>query len=376
MPQEPAPPAPPAAPVSEEEAPAQDLEAMLKEALAATGSDINTVNMPKAEAPVEAPAPVAEAPEEPPSTQLLKEVLPEPTAKERPSTAEIFNGIIDGWQGNANKLPEETRNWMTENGLIQGKNTTPLGQRLMDTIKQAEEQHRITEGLKGVEAMKRGERMPPPASMTTEQVDQVVDQFIAANKPKTAAKPAAPAAPAVNPKVQDLLELENQSRENRGQKPMTYAQAEKMVNDDVENNLEFGDFDSSVKQLTEEARNRLKYDSGITAPSSTVNISKTGEMLRGKPFTPDELDKKAIEIYKKIKAANPEADLDEEIVNPNRFHPVKEEANSKGFKIGDLLYKKGNPNPYIATTIYNDSVKLVNQNIHLCLKLSFLFKTF
>jgi hypothetical protein len=35
----------PAAPVAEEDQPAQDLDAMLKEALAATGSDINTVNM-------------------------------------------------------------------------------------------------------------------------------------------------------------------------------------------------------------------------------------------------------------------------------------------------------------------------------------------
>ena len=222
----------PAAPVAEEDQPAQDLEAMLKEALAATGSDIITDNMPKAEAPTPEldQAQVQQMTDEqlkaqvnninlrdkeyelvkaeldsrqaqPPSTELLKEVLPEPTAKERPSTAEIFNGIIDGWQGNANKLPESTRNWMTENGLIKGGSTTPLGQRFMDTIKQAEEQHKITEGLKGVEAMKRGERMPPPASMTTEQVDQVVDQFIAANKPKPveAPKPApvakAPAAP-------------------------------------------------------------------------------------------------------------------------------------------------------------------------------------
>jgi hypothetical protein len=222
----------PAAPVAEEDQPAQDLEAMLKEALAATGSDINTVNMPEAPAPkpeldqaqvtamsdeqlqaqvnntalrdreyelVKAELDSRQA--QPPSTKLLKEVLPEPTAKERPSTAVIYNAIIDGYQGNANKLPEETRNWMTENGLIKGGSTTPLGQRFMDTIRQAEEQHKITEGLKGVEAMKRGERMPPPASMTTEQVDQVVDQFIAANKPKPveAPKPApaakAPAAP-------------------------------------------------------------------------------------------------------------------------------------------------------------------------------------
>jgi hypothetical protein len=183
----------PAAPVAEEDQPAQDLDAMLKEVLAATGTDINTVNMPEAQAPV--------APEEPPSTELIQQVLPEPTAKERPSTPVIYNAIIDGYQGSANKLPEETRNWMTENGLIKGGSTTPLGQRLMDTIKQAEEQHKITEGLKGVEAMKRGERMPAPASMTTEQVDQVVDTFIAANKPKPveAPKPApvakAPAAP-------------------------------------------------------------------------------------------------------------------------------------------------------------------------------------
>jgi hypothetical protein len=67
----------PAAPVAEEDQPAQDLDAMLQEALAATGADINTVNMPKAEAPVE-PAPVAEAPaEQPPSTALIEEVLPE-----------------------------------------------------------------------------------------------------------------------------------------------------------------------------------------------------------------------------------------------------------------------------------------------------------
>ena len=219
----PQPEAAPAAPVAEEDQPAQDLEAMLKEALAATGSDINTVNMPKApeldQAQVQqmtdeqlkaqvnninlrdreyelVKAELDSRQAQPPSTKLLKEVLPEPTAKERPSTAVIYNAIIDGYQGNANKLPEETRNWMTENGLIKGGSTTSLGQRFMDTIRQAEEQHKITEGLKGVEAMKRGERMPPPASMTTEQVDQVVDQFIAANKPKAApkveVKPAAP----------------------------------------------------------------------------------------------------------------------------------------------------------------------------------------
>jgi len=356
MPQPPAPPAPPAAPVApaatvaEEEAPAQDMEAMLREALAATESDINTVNMteaPVAEAPV-APAPAEKpvfeeppstklieetlpeveqlAPEEqnngfiegqdgyrtrisqhekgsnaldpnadigafmyevrkgsedsnplnmvlnkdgklvpassvltdnksngtawvppnaeaakqvesllekraktaigsserkavdaeilaavkenkplvnkptaeqPPSTELIKQVLPEPTAKERPSTPEIYNAIIDGWQGVADKLPEATRTWMTENGLIQGKNTTPLGQRLMDTVKQAEEAYKSSQSVGALEAMRRGEPMPTPKSMSTDQVDQVIDNFLAANKPK--AKPAEAPKPEVKP---------------------------------------------------------------------------------------------------------------------------------------------------------------------------------
>ena len=59
-PKAPAAPAAPAAPVAEEDQPAQDLEAMLQEALAATGSDINNVNVPKAEEPVEAAKPLAE----------------------------------------------------------------------------------------------------------------------------------------------------------------------------------------------------------------------------------------------------------------------------------------------------------------------------
>lgn len=233
-PQPPAPPAPPAAPVAEEDQPAQDLDAMLREALGATEADINTVNMPKApEAPV---APVAELDQEqvksmtdeqlkaqvnninlrdkeyelvkaeldsrqqPPSTKLVEETLPEaPVAKQRPSTPEIYNAIIDGWQGNAGKLPQETLTWMTESGLIKGGSTTPLGQRLMDTVKQAEEAYKSSQSVGILEAMKRGEPMPTPKSMSMDQVDEVVDKFIEANKPKVApkveAKPAAPAAP-------------------------------------------------------------------------------------------------------------------------------------------------------------------------------------
>jgi hypothetical protein len=172
----------PAAPVAEEDQPAQDLEAMLREALGATEADINTVNMPKLPE-----APVAEAPpaEQPPSTALIEATLPEaPAAKQRPSTPEIYNAIIDGWQGNAGKLPKETLNWMTENGLIKGGSTTPLGQRLMDTVKQAEEAYKSSQGVGSLEAIKRGEPMPVRKSMSMDQVDEVVDKFLEANKPK------------------------------------------------------------------------------------------------------------------------------------------------------------------------------------------------
>jgi len=217
----------PTAPVVEnEEAPAQDLDAMLKEALGATQADTNTVSVAEKKEPVvEAPVtPVAELDQaqvkamtdeqlkaqinninlrdkeyelvkaevenrkqEPASTKLVEEVMPkEPEAKTRPSTPEIYNGIIDGWQGNANKLPDATRTWMTENGLIKGGNTTPLGQRLMDTVKQAEEAYKSSQSDGILEAMRRGEPMPAPKSMSMDQVDQVVDKFIEANKPKPA----------------------------------------------------------------------------------------------------------------------------------------------------------------------------------------------
>jgi hypothetical protein len=398
----PAPQAPPAAIVEDEEAPAQDMEAMLREALGATESDINTVNVGKPLVPTEAP--VAELDQsqvtamtdeqlkaqinninlrdreyelvkaeldsrqaQPPSTKLVEEVIPEaPVAKTRPSTPEIYNAIIDGWQGNANKLPKETLTWMTESGLIKDGSTTPLGQRLMDTVKQAEEAYKSSQGVDILEATQRGEPMPIRKSMSMDQVDEVVDKFLAANKPKIAPKPvvtpAAPAAPAVNPKVQEFLELENQSRENRKQKPLTYEQALKLINEDVENDMEFGDFDTSAKRMVEEARGRLERDAEVTSPESTINISKTGEALRNKPFVPDELDKKAIEIYKKIKAANPDADIDQEIQNPNVQHSIEEQANSKGIKIGDLVYMKGDPSPRIAISVSKDRVKLLDQD--------------
>jgi GNAT superfamily N-acetyltransferase len=130
--------------------------------------------------------------EQPASTKLIKEVLPEaPEAKARPSTPVIYNAIIDGWQGNAGKLPKETLTWMTDNGLIKGGSTTPLGQRLMDTVKQAEEAYKSSQGVGSLEAIQRGEPMPIRKSMSMDQVDEVVDKFLEANKPKTVKAPVA-----------------------------------------------------------------------------------------------------------------------------------------------------------------------------------------
>jgi hypothetical protein len=93
-------------------------------------------------------------------------------------------------------------------------------------------------------------------------------------------------------------------------------------------------------------------------PQSTG--SKSLDALRGVKFTPDEDDKKAIAIYKKIKANNPEADVDEAIANPNRPLPIEEKENAKGIKIGDLIYEKGDPNPTMAITVGKDSVTTID----------------
>jgi len=89
--------------------------------------------------------------------------------------------------------------------------------------------------------------------------------------------------------------------------------------------------------------------------------SKSLKAMRGEKFVPDALDKKAIAIYKQIKKNNPDAEVDEEIENPNHLHEVEEQPNSKGIKIGDLVYRKGNPVPEIAITVGEDSVKLIDQ---------------
>jgi len=97
---------------------------------------------------------------------------------------------------------------------------------------------------------------------------------------------------------------------------------------------------------------------GKEEPKSTG--SKSLDAFRGVKFTPDEDDKKAIAIYKKIKENNPEADVDDEIANPNGHLPIEEKENAKGIKIGDLIYEKGDPNPSIAITVSEDSVTTID----------------
>lgn len=127
----------PAAPVAEDDQPAQDLEAMLKEALAATGSDIITDNMPKAEAAELDQAQVTAMSDEqlqaqvnntalrdkeyelvkaeldsrqaqPPSTQLLKEVLPKPELSDK------FGVVPAGEYSAEGTFEQDGRKWKIE----------------------------------------------------------------------------------------------------------------------------------------------------------------------------------------------------------------------------------------------------------------------
>ena len=99
----------------------------------------------------------------------------------------------------------------------------------------------------------------------------------------------------------------------------------------------------------------------IFAETPKTTESKSLNALRGGPFVPDELDKKAIAIYKQIKANNPNAKVDDLIANPNVDHLVEEVPNDKGIKIGDIVYVKGETEPLIAVTVGENRVKAINQ---------------
>jgi hypothetical protein len=176
---QPAPVAPPvaAAPVAEEDQPAQDIDAMLREALGATESDINTVNMP--EAPV-AQAPVAPAPaekpvfEEPPSTKLIKEVLPET----KPELDDKFGVVPSGEYSVEGTFEQDGRKWKIESLGTSGDgfiaNTADKG-----------------------EPVRRAFRIEEP----------------------------------VNPKLQELLDINNQLAKSGKAKETTYDQLKQMVQD-------------------------------------------------------------------------------------------------------------------------------------------------
>jgi hypothetical protein len=92
--------------------------------------------------------------------------------------------------------------------------------------------------------------------------------------------------------------------------------------------------------------------------------SKTMIARTGGEFIPDAADKKAIEVYQDIKDNYEDADqdIDALIENPNISHSVEEEPNDKDIKIGDLLYAKGESEPYIAISVSNDTVQLIEKN--------------
>lgn len=104
-----------------------------------------------------------------------------------------------------------------------------------------------------------------------------------------------------------------------------------------------------------------KGQKDIFAEEPKTTESKSLNALRNGPFVPDELDKKAIAIYKQIKANNPKAKVDELIANPNVNHLVEEVPNDKGIKIGDIVYVKGEEEPLIAITVGENSVKAISQ---------------
>jgi hypothetical protein len=116
----------------------------------------------------------------------------------------------------------------------------------------------------------------------------------------------------------------------------------------------------------------LKEDEVKATPARIVPTEENQDLPEGRDTSfkegyepvvnPTIQEKKAIDIYKAIKESNPDADVDEEIVNPNRYHLIQELPNAKGVKIGDKLYEKGNPNPLTAVTVNEKSVKLVDEN--------------
>lgn len=104
--------------------------------------------------------------------------------------------------------------------------------------------------------------------------------------------------------------------------------------------------------------------------SGKVIVREPKPVYEAEPLTEEDakVTEKARNVYKKILADNPDIDekfkegLQEEVDDPNRYHPTYEEPNSKNLKIGDTVYEKGDPVPKYVVSIIGDrdEAKLVD----------------
>ena len=101
-------------------------------------------------------------------------------------------------------------------------------------------------------------------------------------------------------------QIENQIREKQNQKPLTYEQTVKKINDDMENDFEFADFDNSVARLTEDAKARLK----TAIERGPVVTPKPEPVIQEKPAEPVEPVVNAAEEARKQKEAEAAADAE------------------------------------------------------------------
>ena len=282
-PQAPPPPAPPQAELPPP-APAAPPEAGLPSALppaAPPPVQEQVVNLPPPAAP-QISAPVAETP------------VVTPPAAGRPSTIEIHNGIMDGWMGAADKLPGNVRSWLTDNGLIEGKKSTPLGDRLIETLKQANDQYKNDQMMGVMEAQRAGLQVPEPKPLTTAQADEIVDKFVASNKPapKPAPKPAAvaPAAPVKTAPVETAAP------------EMTKAQIEQRLKTLMM---------ESIRSKTEDPARDAEMDK-LTKQLKGLETEKKQPTPKLKPTPKAEAPVDTAELDKKINAARKKMEAEQE----------------------------------------------------------------
>jgi hypothetical protein len=232
----------------------------------------------------------------------------EQVATGRPSTVEIRNGIMNGWQGAADKLPENVRSWLTDNGLIEGKKSTPLGDRLIETLKQANDQNENDQMLGVMEAQRAGVEVPARKPLTTAQADEVVDKFLASNKPapKPAPKPAAvaPAAPVETAPVETAApEMTKAQIEQRLKTLMMESIRSKT--EDPARDAEMDRLTKQLKGLETEKKQptpKLKPTPKAEAPVDTAELDKKISTARKKMEAEQEGSPAYIQHQREMKA--------------------------------------------------------------------------